>query len=80
MHHVYILRCSDNTFYKGITSNLEQRMEAHRKGKVKYTQTRLSFKLETYISFTDKSKAFAFEKYLKVASGEVFMFKRLVTK
>lgn len=62
---VYLLKCSDNTTYTGCTSNLEQRLEAHQKGQVSYTKTRLPIELVTYISFSNKTKAFQFEKYLK---------------
>lgn len=41
-YHVYILRCSDNTFYTGISSDIEKRVEEHNgsaKG-AKYTRSR----------------------------------------
>ena len=38
---VYILRCSDNTFYTGITNDLCARVKTHNSGKgAKYTKTR----------------------------------------
>lgn len=39
---VYILECSDNTLYTGITNNLEKRVEQHNTGKeaAKYTRVR----------------------------------------
>jgi len=39
---VYILRCSDNTLYTGITTNLERRLNEHNhlKSGAKYTRTR----------------------------------------
>ncbi|HEY5268570.1 MAG TPA: GIY-YIG nuclease family protein [Candidatus Saccharimonadales bacterium] len=38
---VYILRCSDNTLYTGITNNLEKRIQQHNDGKgAKYTKGR----------------------------------------
>jgi putative endonuclease len=30
--YVYILECSDNTFYTGITTDLERRLEQHNDG------------------------------------------------
>ncbi|MCR4284880.1 MAG: GIY-YIG nuclease family protein [archaeon] len=30
---VYILECQDGTFYTGVTTNLERRMESHSNGK-----------------------------------------------
>jgi putative endonuclease len=38
---VYILECSDNSLYTGITNNLERRLEEHRAGRgAKYTKHR----------------------------------------
>lgn len=38
---VYILRCSDNTFYTGITNDLHARIKKHNSGKgAKYTKMR----------------------------------------
>lgn len=39
---VYILECSDKTFYTGITNNLEKRLEQHNHGQeaAKYTRAR----------------------------------------
>jgi putative endonuclease len=75
---VYLLKCSDGTTYTGCTSNLEQRLQAHYKGQVDYTKSRLPVELITYIAFTDKTKAFEFEKYLKSGSGKAFSNKRFV--
>jgi putative endonuclease len=38
---VYILECSDNSLYTGITNDLERRLEEHRTGRgAKYTKHR----------------------------------------
>jgi putative endonuclease len=38
---VYIVRCSDNTLYTGITMDIEQRLRAHNEGRgSKYTRSR----------------------------------------
>ena len=38
---VYILQCSDNSFYTGITKNLERRLKMHNDGKAsRYTRMR----------------------------------------
>lgn len=38
---LYILECCDQTFYTGITNNLERRLKMHQDGKAsKYTRTR----------------------------------------
>lgn len=78
MHFVYLLRCCDETTYTGCTSNLENRLIRHNRGEVKYTSTRLPVEVITYIAFSDKYKAFAFEKYLKSGSGKAFSNKRFL--
>jgi putative endonuclease len=53
-------------------------MNRHRSGEVLSTRGRLPFVLVTYIVFTDKQKAYDFERYLKTGSGHAVMYKRLV--
>jgi putative endonuclease len=75
---VYILNCNDGTYYVGCTSNLDDRISKHEKGYVKSTKNRIPVTIATTIVFTDKYKAFEFEKYLKTGSGRAFMNKRLI--
>ena len=79
MWFVYLLKCSDGTVYTGCTSNLENRLLRHEKGQVNYTKTRLPFALVTYIAFSDKYKAYEFERYLKSGSGKAFSNKRFIS-
>jgi putative endonuclease len=72
MYFVYVLKCSDNTYYTGCTNNLQNRLERHSLGKVHYTKDKLPVKLIMYSAFNQKLKAFEFEKYLKSASGIAF--------
>ncbi|MBQ3573901.1 MAG: GIY-YIG nuclease family protein, partial [Clostridia bacterium] len=38
MYYVYMMRCSDNSLYTGITTDLERRFEEHKSKKgAKYT-------------------------------------------
>jgi len=78
MYYVYILKCSDGTFYKGCTSDLNERIKRHKLGYIKYTQSRLPIELVTYVVFSERYRAFEFEKYLKSGSGRAFMKKRLI--
>ena len=78
MWYVYILKCSDDTYYTGCTNDLNDRLRRHLKGQIHYTHNRLPFELVTYIAFSDKYKAFNFEKYLKSGSGIAFRNKRLI--
>ena len=78
MWNVYILKCSNNTYYTGCTNDLDDRLKRHRKGQVHYTKDKLPVELITHIVFSDKYKAYEFEKYLKSGSGIAFRNKRLV--
>jgi putative endonuclease len=78
MQYVYILKCNDGTFYTGCTNNIEQRLKRHANGEILYTSSRLPVEVVTYVAFSDKYKAFNFEKYLKSGSGKAFTNKRLI--
>jgi len=72
MYYVYILNCSDNHPYVGCTDNLKDRIDRHKKGYIPATKDRRPINLVNYIAFSDKYKAFEFEKYLKSGSGRAF--------
>ena len=76
--YVYILRCSNGKTYVGHTANVEERLNRHIKGSVPATKNIRPVILLTYLTFTDKYKAIAFEKYLKSGSGRAFLKKRLI--
>jgi len=42
---VYLLRCNDGTLYCGVTNDLDKRLRAHGRGRVKYTRGRLPVEL-----------------------------------
>lgn len=66
MWYVYFLRCSDNSIYTGITTDLKQRVKRHNEGKgCKYTCYRRPVKLIYYETCTDRSSATKRESYLK---------------
>ena len=77
MYTVYILKCSDNSYYVGCTNDINDRISRHQKGQVSYTSTRLPVVIVHQSVFTDKYKAFEFEIYLKTSSGRAFASKRL---
>ena len=71
---LYILLCKDDTFYTGITDDLERRLAMHRAGKgAKYTRGRspliLVYKEECQ-SHSDALKRECFIKKLKRAEKE----------
>ena len=76
MKYVYFLKCSDGKTYTGSTGNVEQRLIAHRNGEVSFTKSRLPVELITYIAFSDRQKAYDFERYAKSGSGIAFARKR----
>lgn len=78
MYYVYVLHCNNGDYYKGCTNNIEGRLERHQKGWVDATKDLRPLQLITYIVFTDKYKAYKFEKYLKSGSGRAFMQKHFV--
>lgn len=46
MHFVYILQCSDGSFYVGSTNDVQARLEAHTRGQASsHTRTRLPVQL-----------------------------------
>ena len=57
---VYILKCSDNTYYTGYTTNIENRLKAHENKEVHYTKSRLPISLVNLILFENKQKAYDF--------------------
>ena len=60
MYYTYMLRCSDNSIYTGMTNNLENRINEHlsksKKG-AKYTKSHNAIKLE--VAWKSNSKSLA---------------------
>lgn len=78
MWTVYILKCSDDTFYVGCTGNMRERLSRHQKGEVKYTSSRLPVQISHLSYFIERHKAYEFEIYLKSGSGRAFAKKRFL--
>ncbi|AZA80438.1 hypothetical protein C1637_23110 [Chryseobacterium lactis] len=66
-YFVYILRCSDNSYYTGVTSDIETRFSQHQSGKFpeSYTHKRRPVELVFFCVFNDINQAIAFEKQVK---------------
>jgi putative endonuclease len=64
---VYILKCSDDSYYIGVTFNVEKRMEEHNAGlnETAYTFARRPVVLMYQKEFRNPNEAIAFEKQLK---------------
>jgi putative endonuclease len=65
-HYFYVLRCNDESFYAGYTTNLQRRLSMHNSGKgAKYTNSRKPVALIFYQQFTSKSEAMRAEAQFK---------------
>ena len=63
---VYILHCSDSSYYTGHTDNLEQRIGQHQLGEIPgYTETRHPVKLVFSQEFATREEALAAELRIK---------------
>ncbi|MFA6047253.1 MAG: GIY-YIG nuclease family protein [Parcubacteria group bacterium] len=67
MYHLYILQCSDKTFYTGIAVDLKKRINGHNSGKLgaKYTRGRRPVKLVYSKKIKTRSKALKEEYRIK---------------
>lgn len=72
MYFVYILKCSDETLYTGITSDLTRRIEEHNSSKLgaKYTKARRPVKLVYSKEFANRSTAMVEESRIKKLTRE----------
>ncbi len=63
---VYILKCSDNSYYIGHTDNIEKRISEHQLNEYPcYTSKRLPVDLVFTQSFGSRDEAFIVERQLK---------------
>ncbi len=66
MYYVYILQCSDRSYYIGSTSDVERRLAEHEAGIYGgYTSTRLPVKLLWTAEFPTEHDAFLIERQIK---------------
>lgn len=69
--NVYIVRCSDDSFYTGITTDLKERIERHNSGDgAKYTRSRRPVSLIYEKKVASKSEAKRKEIEIKALSRE----------
>ena len=66
-YYTYIVKCIDNSYYTGITNNLERRIYEHNADKISnaYTFKRRPVVLVWFESFTDVNLAIITEKKIK---------------
>ena len=67
LYYVYIVECSDGSFYTGFTSNLEKRIFEHNSGRDPdaYTFKRRPVELKWVETFTDPNHAITTKKQIK---------------
>lgn len=66
-YYVYIVKCSDNSYYTGMTNNINRRIFEHNSGKNpdSYTFNRKPVVLVWLESFSDPTQAILIEKKIK---------------
>ena len=64
---VYIVNCKDDSYYTGVSNNVEKRVVEHNMGldKKSYTYSRRLVKLAYSQDFSDPNEAIRFEKQVK---------------
>jgi putative endonuclease len=68
---MYILKCCDDSYYTGITTNLEQRLGQHKRGEgAEYTKKHLPVELVYYEEYEQIRDAIEREKQIKNWSHE----------
>ena len=69
MYFVYILECSDGTYYTGFTNNITRRVKAHNNGRgARYTKGRLPVTLRYVEVFKSRRDALRREADIKTMS------------
>ena len=73
-HYVYILTSTTPAghYYVGLTQDLAERLSQHNRGQVAHTAKCVHWQIQTAIAFRSRSRAAAFERYLKGGSGRAF--------
>ena len=74
MWSVYIIRSLNHPDqrYIGLTNDLEARLAKHNSGGSPHTSKYRPWELDIVITFMDRDKPAAFERYLKTGSGFAF--------
>jgi putative endonuclease len=66
MHYVYILKCSDGSYYTGYTTDLSRRLKKHNEGRAsRYTRGRLLVEYLYWEVASSKSEALKRELEIK---------------
>lgn len=79
MHYVYLLQSQSHPDqrYIGLTSDLKARLAKHNEGGVPHTSKFRPWTLQSYLAFSTRDQAAAFERHLKSGSGRAFANRHL---
>lgn len=79
MFYVYLLESysKPGARYVGFTTNLRRRLTDHNAGRLPNTARYRPWRLVTYLGFSSKTQALAFETHIKSGSGHAFARKWL---
>jgi adenine-specific DNA methylase len=75
--YIYVLRCKDDSLYKGQTDNVPRRLKQHEAGEVEWTAPRFPVELVHVETFDSRDEAVEREKYLKSGSGREWLAEKL---
>ena len=68
-YYIYVLQLNDNTFYKGLTNNLQKRISEHKNGKCLSTKNKRPIILIYSEKFDTRIEARNREKFFKSGEG-----------
>ena len=76
---VYVLKNESHPprHYTGLTSNVQERLNAHNAGRCRHTASGRPWVVDLVMEFADEARAVRFERYLKSGSGVAFAKRRL---
>ncbi len=79
-YFVYILRSIPNPkkTYVGFTTRLDERLDEHNEESQIYSRRYAPWERVTYVAFSAREPALAFERHLKTPSGKAFIQKHLL--
>ena len=79
MFYVYLIEsvAAEGQRYVGATADLKVRLQQHNAGQSAHTAKYKPWRIVSYVAFSNRAKADAFERYLKSGSGHAFAAKRL---
>jgi putative endonuclease len=80
LYYSYVLKSlKDSSFYYGSTKNLNDRLKAHNRGKVKYTKGHKPYIIHYFEKFNTRKEALNSEKFFKSIEGYRWLKDRGIT-